>query len=41
MVHCSVYGNGTDKRLHLHLMVSAGVSGQRGDVHLSHMLALV
>ncbi len=41
MVHYSVYGNGTDKRLHLHLMVSAGVSGQQGDVHLSHILALV
>ena len=37
----SVYGNGTDKRLHLRLMVSAGVTGQQGDVHLSHMLALV
>jgi hypothetical protein len=37
----SVYGNGTDKRVHLHLMVSAGVTGQQGDVHLSHMLALV
>jgi hypothetical protein len=37
----SVYGNGTDQRAHLHLMVSAGVTGQQGDVHLSHMLALV
>ena len=26
---------------HLHLMVSAAVTGQRGDVHLSHMLELV
>ena len=41
MVHYSVYGNGTDTRLHLHLMVSAGVTGQQGDVHLSHVIALV
>jgi hypothetical protein len=39
--HISVYGNGIDRRSHLHLMVSAGVTGQRGDVHLSHMLELV
>lgn len=35
------YGNGTDKRNGLHLMVSGGVTGQAGDVHLSHMLKLV
>jgi hypothetical protein len=38
--HFSAYGNGTDKRVGLHLMVSVGVTGQRGDVHLSHMLEL-
>jgi hypothetical protein len=39
--HFSAYGNGTDKRAGLKLMVSAGVTGQRGDVHLSHIIELV
>jgi hypothetical protein len=39
--HLSVYGNGTDKRAGRRLMVSAGVTGQQGDVHLSHMIELV
>jgi hypothetical protein len=39
--HFSAYGNGTDKRVHARLMVSAGVTGQEGDVHLSHVLELV
>jgi hypothetical protein len=39
--HFSVYGNGTDKRTHLRLMVSAALTGQQGDVHLSHQLELV
>jgi len=40
-VHIGVYGNGTDKRNHLHLMVSVALTGQSGDVHLSHALQLV
>lgn len=39
--HVGVYGNGTDMRNGLHLMVSAAVTGEEGDVHLSHMLKLV
>jgi hypothetical protein len=39
--HIGVYGNGTDKRDHLHLIVSVGVTGQLGDLHLSHMIKLV
>jgi hypothetical protein len=39
--HFTVIGNGTDKRAGLKLMVSAGLTGQRGDVHLSHMIELV
>jgi hypothetical protein len=39
--HIGVYGNGTDKRNHLHLMVSVAVIGQLGDVHLSHVIELV
>lgn len=39
--HFSAYGNGTDKRVHARLMVSAGVTGQEGDVCLSHVLELV
>ena len=38
--HIGAYGNGIDKRNHLHLMVSVGVTGQLGDVHLSHMIKL-
>lgn len=40
-VHYTVIGNGTDKRTHTRLMVSAGVTGQQGDVHLSHVIELV
>jgi hypothetical protein len=39
--HISAYGNGTDKRNHLHLMVTVAVTGQLGDVHLSHVIPLV
>jgi hypothetical protein len=39
--HIGVYGNGTDKRNHLHLMVSVAVTGELGDVHLSHVIKLV
>jgi hypothetical protein len=39
--HIGGYGNGTDKRNHLHLMVSVAVTGQLGDVHLSHLIKLV
>ena len=39
--HISVYGNGTDRRNHLHLMVTAALIGQQGDVHLSHVIQLV
>ena len=39
--HIGVYGNGTDKRNHLHLMVSVAVTGQLGDVHLSHVIQVV
>jgi hypothetical protein len=39
--HIDVYGNGTDKRDRLQLMVSVGVIGQLGDVHLSHVIELV
>jgi hypothetical protein len=39
--HIVVYGNGTDKRNHLHLMVSVAVTGELGDVHLSHVITLV
>ena len=41
MAHIGVYGNGVDKRTGLRLMVSAGVTGQAGDVHLSHIIELV
>lgn len=40
-VHIGVYGHGTDKHNGLHLMVSAAVTAQKGDVHLSHMIKLV
>lgn len=40
-VSISVYGHGTDKRLHMDIIVSSAVTGQAGDVHLSHMLQLV
>jgi hypothetical protein len=39
--HIGAYGNGTDKRNHLHLMVVVGVNGQLGDVHLSHVIEVV
>jgi hypothetical protein len=39
--HFSAYGRGIDKRNGLHIMVSAGLTGQQGDVHLSHLLELV
>jgi hypothetical protein len=39
--HIAVYGNGTDKRNHLHLMVSVALTGELGDVHLSHVIELV
>ena len=39
-VHFGAYGNGTDPRAHARLMVAAAVSGQEGDLHLSHMLEL-
>jgi hypothetical protein len=39
--HFSVYGNGTDKRTHMRLMVSSALTGQQGDVHLSHVIELV
>jgi hypothetical protein len=39
--HFSLYGNGTAKRAGIRLMVSVGVTGQQGDVHLSHMIELV
>lgn len=39
-VHLGAYGHGTDKRAGLDLMVTVGVTGQRGDVHLSHVLEL-
>jgi hypothetical protein len=38
--HYSAYAHGTDKRNGLKLIVSAAVTGQLGDVHLSHMLEL-
>ncbi len=38
--HFGVYGYGKDKRNGLELMVTAGLTGQRGDVHLSHMIEL-
>lgn len=39
--HFTVIGNGTDKRNGLHVMVSGALSGQEGDVHLSHVITLV
>ena len=39
--HIGAYGYGIDKRNGLKLMVVAGVTGEQGDVHLSHMLELV
>ena len=39
--HFSAYGYGTYKRLGLQMMVSAAVTGERGDVHLSHMIVMV
>ncbi len=38
--HFGAYGHGTDKRLHLNVMVSVGLIGEEGDVHLSHALEL-
>ena len=39
--HFNAYGHGTDKRTHSQLMVTAGLTGQEGDVHLSHLIELV
>lgn len=39
--HFTAYGNGVDPRTGAHIMVTAGVTGQQGDVHLSHLLTLV
>lgn len=39
-VHIGVYGHGPDKHNGLDVMVTTGVTGQQGDVHLSHMLEL-
>jgi hypothetical protein len=41
MDHFNAYGYGTDTRVHLQLMISVAVTGQQGDVHLSHMISLV
>ena len=40
-VQFSAYGRGTDARNGLKLMVSAGLTGQQGVVHLSRLLELV
>jgi hypothetical protein len=39
--HIAVYGNGTDTRTHMHLLVSGAVTAEEGEVHLSHMIELV